>query len=393
MLLTFVIREGILASLWGDVSVTVSQEKQRKITIGDVAEKAETSVSTVSRVLSNPWYPVAKETRERVLQAVCDSGYKSGPGSRYSKKAAAPDIGIILPNISNPFYSMAFLGIEKEFRNTGCNILMYNSFRDSGHEYNLLRSLQQKGIEWVIISSVMQDSSGLRRFTDQGMKLIFLDQKVDDMGNHISFEYKEGAYNAVNYLWRLGHRDISLAMTPLTRWSRREILAGYKEALEDIGVKFKKEMLLLADNEQESEIEEDLNYEIKSGCVKARELLERRPKSTAVLCVNDMVAFGLIRELNRCKVKVPEDISVIGIDDNFFASMFSPALTTVRCPAIEIGQLAAQLLRQQMNGIMGSGFGMKLGSQLVIRESSSPPGRRKVFGHPVNHSEGRENSS
>jgi DNA-binding LacI/PurR family transcriptional regulator len=132
-------------------------------------------------------------------------------------------------------------------------------------------------------------------------------------------------------------------------------------------------MLLLAGNEQESEAEEELSYEIKSGCMKARELLERRSKSTAVLCVNDMVAFGLIQELRRCKVKVPEDISVIGFDDNFFASMFSPALTTVHCPAIEIGQLAAQLLWQQMNGIMGSGFGMKLGAQLVIRESSIPP--------------------
>jgi LacI family transcriptional regulator len=354
------------------------QEKQRKVTIRDVAEKAGISVSTVSRVLSNPRYPVADETRERVLRAVYDSGYKAGPGSRYSKKASNQDIGIILPNISNPFYSMAFLGIEKEFRNSGCNILMYNSFRDSEHEYNLLKSLQQKGIERVIISSVMQDSAGLRRFVDQGMKLIFLDQKVDDMGNHISFEYMEGTRSAVKYLWGLGHRDISLAMTPLTRWTRREILSGYRQALEETGVKFREGMLLSAENDHENETEEELNYEIKSGRMKAREFLQRRPKSTAVLCVNDMVAFGLIQELRSHRVKVPQDISVIGFDDIPFAAMFSPALTTVHCPAIEIGQLAAQLLRQQMNGIMGAGFGMKLGARLVVRESSGPVSRRRT---------------
>jgi DNA-binding LacI/PurR family transcriptional regulator len=357
--------------------LTAQQEKQRKVTIQDVAEKAGTSVSTVSRVLSNPRYPVADETRERVLRAVYDLGYKNGSGSRYSKKTENGDIGIILPNISNPFYSMAFLGIEKEFRNSPCNILLYNSFRDSGHEYNLLKSLQQKGIERVIISSVMQDSAALRRFVKQGMKLIFLDQKVDDMENHVSFEYKEGAFSAVTYLRELGHQDISLAMTPLTRWTRREILAGYQQALEDTGLKFRKEMLLLAENEHESETEEELNYEIKSGRMKAREMLQRRPTSTAVLCVNDMVAFGLIQELRSHRVRVPQDISVIGFDDIPFAAMFSPALTTVHCPAIEVGQLAAQLLRQQMNGIMGSGFGMKLGARLVVRESTGPLSRRR----------------
>ena len=130
-------------------------------------------------------------------------------------------------------------------------------------------------------------------------------------------------------------------------------------------------MLLFAKNEWESEIDEELNYEIKSGIMKARELLKRRSKTTAVLCVNDMVAFGLIRELRSHRIRVPQDVSVIGFDDIPFAAMFSPALTTIQCPAIEIGQLAAQLLKQQMNGIMGSGFEMKLGARLIERESTS----------------------
>jgi LacI family transcriptional regulator len=344
---------------------------KQKIIISDVAKLAGTSVSTVSRVLSNPWYPVADKTREQVIQAAKDLGYKNELSSRYSRKPSNKDIGVILPNLSNPFYSQVILGIEKEFRYSGFNLLVYNSLRDSDYEFILLKSLQQKGIERVIISSFMQDSRQLTRFTERGMKLIFLDQKVDDMENHIRFEYKEGAYIAIKYLYELGHRDFSLATTPLTRWSRKEVLSGYKKALEDLDLKYSEEMLLSANNDWEGEIEEELSYDVKSGVLKARELLKRCPKTTAVLCTNDMVAFGLIQELQRNLVRVPEDISVIGFDDIPFAAMLSPALTTIRCPAIEIGQLAAQLLKQQINGNIGSGFDIKLTARLVERESAA----------------------
>jgi len=342
----------------------------QKITIQKVAELAGTSVSTVSRVLSNPWYPVADETREKVIQAVKNSGYKSSPGSRYSRKTSNQDIGVILPNFSNPFYSQVILGLEKEFRNSGFNLLVYNSLRDSNYEFILLKSLQQKGIERVIISTFMQDSKRLRRFTERGMKLIFLDQKVEDMEYHIRFEYRDGAYIAIKYLYELGHRNFCLATTPLTRWSRQEILAGYKLALTDLGLKYSEEMLLSANNDWEGEIEEELSYDVKSGIMKARELVKKNSKTTAVLCVNDMVAFGLIQELRNHRIKVPHDVSVIGFDDIPFAAMFSPPLTTIRCPAIEIGQLAAQLLKQQINGSIGSGFDMKLAARLIEREST-----------------------
>jgi LacI family transcriptional regulator len=191
------------------------------------------------------------------------------------------------------------------------------------------------------------------------------------MGNNILFEYREGAYIAIKYLYGLGHRDFSLAMTPLTRWSRKEILTGYQHALEESGIKFSEDMVLSAKNEWESEIEEELNYEIVSGHMKARELIKKRSKTTAVLCVNDMMAFGLIEELQKNKINVTHDISVVGFDDIPFAAMFSPALTTIHCPGIEIGQLAAQLLKQQMNGIIGSSFSMKLGARLIERKSTA----------------------
>jgi LacI family transcriptional regulator len=343
-----------------------------KITIQHIAEKSGASISTVSRVLTNPNYPVAEATREKVLKAADELGYKPSRGSRYSRKSSTREIGIILPNITNPFYSLALLGIEKEFQNSCYNILLYNSFRNSEHENHLLKSLYLKGIEGVIISSVQQKAERLREFESRGMKLILLDQKIENMECHISFEYKEGAYGAVKHLFNLGHRKICLATTPLTRWTRREIYAGYRQALEELGIGCGDQMILMEENEHEIENDEELTYENKSGKMKAREFLLRRSRPTAVLCVNDMVAFGFIQELHAQGVRVPQDVSVIGFDDIPFAALFSPALTTVHCPTIEIGRIAAQLLRQKLHGVINAGFGMKVGSKLIERNSTAP---------------------
>jgi LacI family transcriptional regulator len=345
---------------------------RKKLTIQDVMEKSGVSISTISRVLSNPNYPVAEATRKKVLKAVDELGYKPSRGSRYSRKNSTQEIGIILPNITNPFYSLALLGIEKEFRNSGYNILLYNSFRNSRHENHLLHSLYQKGIEGVIISSVQQKAESLREFENKGMKLILLDQKIENMECHISFEYKEGAYHAVKHLFDLGHRHICLATTPLTRWTRREIYSGYRQALDESGIPYRENMLLMAENEREIETDEEFTYENRSGKMKAREFLTRRSQPTAVLCVNDMVAFGFIQELHAQGLRVPGDVSVIGFDDIPFAAMFSPALTTVHCPTIEIGRIAAQLLRQKLHGVINAGFGMKIGSKLIVRNSTAP---------------------
>jgi LacI family transcriptional regulator len=343
----------------------------KKTTIMDVAKISGLSISSVSRVLNNPNYPVSNATRERILKTVEKTGYRSRPGSHYSRKQISREVGVIVPNISNPFYSQAFFGIEKEFQIINYSVVLYNSFRNPEHEYKLLKSLYQKGIRGVILSSVSQEAAQLQELIDRGMQLIFLDQKIDELGCHISFEYREGAYNAVQYLFQLGHRDICLAMTPLTRWTRREILAGYSQAMNDLGLGFRGDMLLTRNEEEhDSEDSGNLAYEHISGRMKALEFVEKHPGATAVLCVNDLVAFGFIQELRTKKINVPEDVSVIGFDDIPFSSMYSPALTTVRCPTFDIGRLAAQLLQQQLNG-SGFNMSMKLASRLIIRSSTA----------------------
>ena len=342
-----------------------------KVTIKDVAEYAGLSISTVSRVLSNPNYPVTEQSQLRILQAVEKLGYvKPENTSRYSRKKDK-EISVILPTITNPFYSMVFLGIGHEFYRRRYNILLYDSFRDPEYEKRLLYSLHNKGIKGVILSSLQSDGKVLRKFTDLGMKLILLDQKVNDADcDHVYFEYREGAQKVVRYLHDIGHERICLATTPLTRWTRTEIYEGYRQGLDDCGLPFTEDMVVVTGDERENDV--DLSYEDRSGQSLAREFLRRGIGCTAVFCVNDMVAIGLIKELRAGGLRVPEDISVVGFDDIPFASMFSPALTTVHCPAVELGRLAAQLLRQKINENINAAFDMKLVSKLIVRDSTMP---------------------
>ena len=147
-----------------------------------------------------------------------------------------------------------------------------------------------------------------------------------------------------------------------------ETHAGYKQALIDCGQRYNKELVLEAHDEREGN--EDLTYENRSGKLMAREYLKRGAKGSAVLCVNDMMAFGFIRELLDNGLRIPDDVSVVGFDDIPFSAMFYPALSTVHCPAVESGHLAAQLLRQKITGDMHAGFDMKLKARLIKRDST-----------------------
>jgi len=339
-----------------------------KVTISRVAEHAKTSISTVSRVLSNPDYPVAAETRIRVLQAADRLGYKMNTLSRNSCKTSFSDIGVIVPNISNPFYSIAIASIEKECRKKERNIILCNSYRDPQQERMILQSLYQNGTKGVIMSTMEPNEEYIKEFSDKGMQLILLDQRLKGFElNHIYFDYQDGAQEAVDYLYEMGHSRICFASTPLTRWSRQEIHAGFRNAITKRGFHCTDDMIFKT--EEEFEEDEENIYEFESGQFLAREFLDCGKKYTAVLCVNDMVAIGFIKELNAHGVSVPYDVSVIGYDDLPMAKMSAPTLTTMRCPAAETGRLAARLIMQRLNGEFSIGFGIKLESMLIKRDS------------------------
>lgn len=345
----------------------MSNENLKRFTIHDVAKMADTSATTVSRVLAGTGYPVREELRTRVLKAVQELSYKPNVIAQNLKSSKSRDIGVVIPTITNPFYSNVVLGMEEEANRNNYNLLLCNTFRDPSRELKYLEMLYEKQVKGIILSSVSENHSAIQEINNKGVSFVLLDQKIPNLNcSFVGFDVQAGARMGVKHLIKCGHKKIAFASTPITRWTRRMVLQGYRDALLSADIPFNEEYLLIS--EQEVEHEEE-GYEVKAGRGLVKEFLKRKLDATAVLTVNDMVAFGFIQELNRCGIKVPEDISVMGFDDIPFASLFSPALTTICYPSYDTGKLAAKVLFEKLNEGKDFILNVKLEARLVVRDS------------------------
>ena len=339
-------------------------ERKNRTTIYDIAKLADTSVATVSRVLSGSGYPVSPPLKQKIFKIAERLNYSPNRVARSLKSNISPDIGVIIPTVSNPFYSSVILGIEEEVNQNGCYLLLCNTFRDIGKEKRYLQSLYEKQIRGVLISSLGYENIG--EYAEKGMQFVLMDQKIENNDfSMVSFDCFRGAYLAVEYLIRNGHRKIAFISSPLTKWTRKEMYKGYRTALSDYGIPQNEESILIGTFEKE----EEEGFEFQNGKRMADEFTKRKLDATAVLTVNDMTAFGFIQRMNVHGKRVPQDLSVIGFDDISFAGMFSPPLTTIRYPGYEVGKSAAKLLLEKLDGRSESNRVINLLPELIARGS------------------------
>lgn len=348
----------------------MGKKDDKKKTITDIAKLAGTSVTTVSRVLNNLDYPVSNELKRKVREAAQAANYVPNPMARSLKSSnnTFTDIGIVIPNISNQFYLQTTLGINNIAFDKGYNLLLCNTMRRVEKEREYLKMLYERQVRGVILSSIDTDSNIVCDYIEKGMKFVLLDQRIENSNcSCINFDSRKGAGMAVNYLISQGHQRIAFATTPLTRWTRKEVFVGYKDALKNANIEYTEDLLYVSSREFDNE---DSNYEVNSGDLLAQQFIENPHDATSVLCINDMVAFGFIRTLFKNGIRVPEDISVIGFDDIPFADTFLPPLTTIRYPSNETGKLAAMMLFSNMSDDGDKlTLDMNLEPKLIIRDT------------------------
>jgi len=341
--------------------------KGKKATVHDIAAEIGLSVATVSRVLSNSGYPVKEETRKRVLDAAEKLNYTLNIVGRMLKKSDSRDIGVIIPSISNPFYPELVLGIETEARRKGYNTLLCNSFRNVQTEKEYVESLYQKQVKGIIISSIGKNHTFLSKIQEGGVKIVAFDQGIERINcSKVGFNFFKGAVLAMEYLIKNGHKNIAFLTAPITRRSRKEVLEGYKKALENAGLPFKIENLIISECEEEFE---NGMYEFENGKRLAQKFLQIKERPTAIFAINDMTAMGVIRELTTNNLKVPEDISVVGYDNIQFSSVLTPPLTTINQPAFETGRQACRMLVDMLEDDSQSTMTVTLEPELIVRSS------------------------
>ena len=348
---------------------------EKQATIRDVARLAGVSLATVSRVLSDGDYPVSAELKQRVRDAVAQLGYVPNTVARSLRQDVSRDIGLVIPNISNPFYLQTMLGINDALNKKNYSLILCNTMRNAQQERVYLRQLFERKVRGIILSSVDENADIVKEYGKKGMKFVLLDQKITGMeSTGINFDSRAGARMATEHLISLGHSRIAFATMPMTRWTRTEMHMGYRDALVLAGLGYDPRLVY---ERMPEKLAAYADFELEAGKMIAESFLADGCPATAIVCINDMLAIGLIKTLQSKGIQVPEDVSVFGFDDIPFASTFEPSLSTVHYPAIETGRLAAMMLMDTLES--GSGempVSMQLAPSLVIRETVAPPSKK-----------------
>ncbi len=332
----------------------------KQATLKDIARHSGLSIATISRVLSNSDYMVSEGTRQRVLSSAKELNYTPNELGKSLKTRSTRDIGVILPNITNPYFALLLQGVNDEAARQGYHILLCNSHRDSAREAENISILISKRVAGILLSSINPNTNAVQRAIEIGCNVLSLEQPLPLPCPCVGFDYRAGAQMATRHLIDLGHRRIGFIGAPLDRPSRRLMLEGYRDALREAALPETPAFEMLAG------VESDRVgiYEIENGGECARSFLAMAERPTGFVCINDMTALGAMRAFAAAGLRIPEDVSIVGFDNIPYCELSAPTLTTIDQRAYELGALALRrLVTKESESAM-------LAPSLVIRNST-----------------------
>jgi LacI family transcriptional regulator len=307
-----------------------------RTTIVDVARLAGVSKSTVSLVLGGSSL-VADATRERVAGAMAELGYIYHRGAATLRGLKSGVLGMIINDLSNPFYVELAIGIEQACQGAGFIPFLANSAEDPVRQQEVIRSMREHGAAGLLLAPAINTSLGDVKALVAGLPVVQVMRRLQGLkASLVTPENREGARKATAHLIANGHRRVAFVGGAGSLFVREERLAGYRLAVEEAGIPFDAALV----------VESTTNY--AGGAAAAARLLVLPERATAALCFNDVVAIGFIRALTQAGVSIGREFAVIGFDDIEEAKHTLPALTSVAVNARNLGARAAQLLMRQI---------------------------------------------
>ncbi|GIM28527.1 catabolite control protein A [Clostridium polyendosporum] len=304
-----------------------------KITINEIAEMAGVSKATVSRVL-NQSKPVSDEIRDKVIKVIEETGFNPNSIARSLVIKKTYLIGIVIPEIANPYFSQLVRGIEDEANARDYNIVICNADNEFQKENKSLQVLKNKQVDGIVfLTSHLLEEHNLFFKTNSIPTVIIGTNSKEFNIPFVDIDNFTAAYDVVRYVVSLGHSSIGLIRGPLTYQNVSFFrLEGYKKALQDHGFPFEEHLVKSGD------------YKFESGYAAMEEFLKQDSKPTVIFAMNDEMAIGAMSCAIDSGLSVPEDISIIGFDDISLASMVRPMLTTVNQPVYEMGLESIKIL-------------------------------------------------
>lgn len=325
----------------------------------DVAQHAGVSISTVSHIINNT-RPVAPQTRERVLEAIRELKYHKNVIGRRLARGRSDSFGLIISDIENPFFGELIRSFEAAVQDRGWDVLLCTTGYDRERARKAVQRMIENQVQGVAVMTSQLDSTLVDELVELDIPVVRLDAgPIGALRSNIRVDYSTGALQALTCLRDLGHRSIGLIAGPLSRVSSRTYRGVMLEAAERLDL-------------PPVRVVEAANPFTDGGEGGMRALLSEGDPPTAVLCHNDLAAFGAIRALVEAGLKVPDDVSVIGGDDIAFARYGTPALTTVRIPRDRLGRLAYEALDRMIRTKRRLATEVSLSTNLIVRESTGP---------------------
>lgn len=330
-------------------------------TIKDVARHANVCAATVSRALHRPGR-VKAETVQRVLEAVRALNYVPDLSARSLVSRRFHRVGAVFPTIDNAIFAKAIHALQNRLHAQGFTMLIASTEYRREREYAEVKSMIEHGVDGIVLVGADHDPSVINLLEIKGISFVRIwSTGGDPRFPCIGFDNHAAMMRMCNYLMDLGHRRFAM-IAGITRDNdrARQRVAGARDALSVRGLSLPPERII------------ERPYTIADGRTAIRTLLSTAQPPTAVLCGNDILAFGVLYECQVAGIRVPEALSVSGFDDFELASHIVPSLTTMRVPAVEMGHAAADYLVERIAGHLAQPR-VLFEAELLVRISTAPP--------------------
>lgn len=334
------------------------------VTLKDIAKKTNLSVTTVSLVLNKKPCRVSESTRDLILKTAEEMNYYPNQLAIGLVKQQTNTIGLIIPDISNHFYSNLALGIDAEMNNHNKNIILLNTDFDAEKLVRGINVLKSRGVDAIILTAASLSPKNLSLYSDLirsvSVPVITVDHYYPELNcSAVQLNNRKGAYIAVKHLISCGHTDIACITGPMHSTVTLERLEGYRLAMKEAGLALPAKYMFCG------------NYRQEGGAAAAEEIL-RTVKATAIFAFNDVMALGACQTLKEHSVSIPDDMSIVGFDNIDFSGMLAVPLTTVNQPAYEIGQEAARQALLEIEHPYVEKRTITFEPHLIIRSSTKP---------------------
>jgi LacI family transcriptional regulator len=327
-------------------------------TIYEVSEVAGVSLATVSRVINDSG-KVSEKTRQKVLAAVKELGYRPNTIAQSLASNRSNSIGVLVPELHGPFFGTMLSSIEEQLRKYSKHVIITAGHSNAEREREAIAFLLSRQCDALILHVYAVSDEYVAKLAESGVRIALIGRDIPSLAHScITIDNELGEYLATRYLIGLGHTELAYIAGPLWKSDGQARMAGFRRALAESGLAY-----------QEERVAEG-TYEESSGQRAMRQLLDRGVPFTALVCANDEMAAGAIAVARNRGLQVPGELSVMGFDNVFFTRYMHPALSTVDYPIADMGRMAARCVLREVYGIEGLDIRNRFEPQLVGRDST-----------------------